>query len=859
MADDASNFVSKMYDGMSKLDKLVNKLVTDFGKLGSAATGAFKNNAGSQSGFGQKGLGSSSSGNIMSGSLGNISQITGAAGQYDMRMALAKGGLQAITGIAAGVATALPDWSTTTARSSALYDASTMAGLGAGGRNRLGLATLGAMKGGLTGLGTDAVTAANLVGMGVMPTFGKNGQLTGQFANLATSTANAAKYLNIDNATAAQALGGLTSGTTSSALMRNFGLYTTNPMTGKRLSPTDIFAQLNARITGGQKLSRADLMTSMQGGALAQDLQLSGLDATQQRLAYQYMLDKASGKNMDLGNNQVMAQLQKESGVNPNQPGYDVNSSSTGTMQAASDAYIAGMQKAAGMIDKFNGAIQKFLNTTAGNNLAQLNAGLGFGGSTNIGQGILGAAGGVIGGIGGIGNSLFQNAMLKRTLTKAGVLGNGAGAAGAAGAGGSGAKAVWNAKANRWQNSATGKFISAAEKDALNATEKVGFKTLGKTLGKLVPGVGTAFNIMSIGSDVMQGNWRGVFGDVGGLLGGAGATAAVTAATGGVGLVAGGLTYAGGSMAGNWLGTQAYDALFGSQQGGESSTIGTGTSSSNGALSLTHPVPKNSKISLMFGVVDSNHPNGHNGIDYAVAAGTSVMAAGDGTVIFAGGNAQNTYPNGAPTLGLQVHIKHAGGWVTKYGHLQAISVQNGTAVKQGQFIGQSGNTGYSTGPHLHFELDDPTGKPADPSAALGGNYSAGFGDSGSAASSSSGSAGVAGAGSAGADLLGFSAAAKQVAGIPTPAPYSGAGSAPSTAATQSATQGQAVVGHGASTTMTGGASVGSGNGGDSAPLKNNIVINVTVAQASESEARRFAQMIKQYIDDEALTSSMGRL
>jgi hypothetical protein len=59
--------------------------------------------------------------------------------------------------------------------------------------------------------------------------------------------------------------------------------------------------------------------------------------------------------------------------------------------------------------------------------------------------------------------------------------------------------------------------------------------------------------------------------------------------------------------------------------------------------------------------------------------------------------------------------------------------------------------------------------------------------------------------------------------------------------------------------MTGGASVGNGQGGDSPGGGNNITINVTVAQASESEARRFAQLIKQYIDDDAITSSMGRL
>lgn len=85
----------------------------------------------------------------------------------------------------------------------------------------------------------------------------------------------------------------------------------------------------------------------------------------------------------------------------------------------------------------------------------------------------------------------------------------------------------------------------------------------------------------------------------------------------------------------------------------------------------------------------------HQGIDWAVPKGTTVVASSGGTVTKAG------WGSG---YGYVVYIKHPDGRETRYGHLSKVLVSSGQSVKQGQKIALSGNTGRSTGPHLHFEI-----------------------------------------------------------------------------------------------------------------------------------------------------------
>jgi hypothetical protein len=97
--------------------------------------------------------------------------------------------------------------------------------------------------------------------------------------------------------------------------------------------------------------------------------------------------------------------------------------------------------------------------------------------------------------------------------------------------------------------------------------------------------------------------------------------------------------------------------------------------------------------------------NGHNGIDYALPERTPVMAAADGVVSRAELDTA-TAANSEVGYGYHIRLGHPNGSMTIYGHLvkDGILVRTGQNVKMGELIGHSGNTGRSSGPHLHFEL-----------------------------------------------------------------------------------------------------------------------------------------------------------
>ena len=128
-------------------------------------------------------------------------------------------------------------------------------------------------------------------------------------------------------------------------------------------------------------------------------------------------------------------------------------------------------------------------------------------------------------------------------------------------------------------------------------------------------------------------------------------------------------------------------------------TAGAAPSPVGNILSL--PVAKSSKITQEYGATKfaqrAYKTQFHNGMDFGIPIGTPVYAALNGKVIAAGNNGRYQY-------GKYVLIEHDNGLVTLYAHLSRHAVSAGQRVETGQLIAYSGNTGYSTGPHLHFTV-----------------------------------------------------------------------------------------------------------------------------------------------------------
>ena len=147
-------------------------------------------------------------------------------------------------------------------------------------------------------------------------------------------------------------------------------------------------------------------------------------------------------------------------------------------------------------------------------------------------------------------------------------------------------------------------------------------------------------------------------------------------------------------------------------------------------ITLQNPAP-GIRISQSFGQNPAVYKPfglaGHEGIDYACAIGTSILAAADGVVFRSGATAGNHGPNkDQGAYGIRVIVEHTWGdqkGYTIYAHLSSVSVKVDDRVSAGAEVGKSGNTGNSSGAHLHFSLvlvdEKNLGYPA--STALGPN------------------------------------------------------------------------------------------------------------------------------------------
>lgn len=105
------------------------------------------------------------------------------------------------------------------------------------------------------------------------------------------------------------------------------------------------------------------------------------------------------------------------------------------------------------------------------------------------------------------------------------------------------------------------------------------------------------------------------------------------------------------------------------------------------------PVPQFYKVSSYFGQRGRRH---HDGIDIPAPRGTPIVAVDNGVVVYS--------DNGIRGYGNMIVIAHSEDIFTVYAHNRSNKVDKGDKVKKGQVIGLVGNTGRSTGPHLHFEI-----------------------------------------------------------------------------------------------------------------------------------------------------------
>jgi murein DD-endopeptidase MepM/ murein hydrolase activator NlpD len=426
--------------------------------------------------------------------------------------------------------------------------------------------------------------------------------------------------------------------------------------------------------------------------------------------------------------------------------------------------------------------------------------------------------------------------------------------------------------------------LNTAKTDAMGGAEGqyiTGIKAATKALEGLAKAGGalaSVFGAVHSGSSMFASDALGqgamnIVGGIGNIVTGLG-----QAALGLIGL--GGDNTVGNASAGGGRG--------GAPVGGDSSTTSNassgGDSSSQGAFKLVHPVSP-AKITARFGQKTSSYtpgkivwPNGHKGVDYEAKAGQTIYAAAGGTVLSTSGGGE---------LGNYVLIDHGNGYFTFYCHLTSITA-SGT-VKTGQPVGTAGNTGTkSSGVHLHFALSKSrsTADAIDPEPFLSGTASS-VPASNPDQSSSGGD--VSGSSSSSSSSVESSSAASSTSGSPLLTTSVSGYSAAPTAAGASSVEGVASwtagnVSNGATSATSTAGTAGAGEGGDgytgadgylssaasgsnAATLSqrksrgggtSNVTINLTIASASDDEARRFATMVKRTLEEDSMMNKMAR-
>ena len=863
-----SGMESKLVGINTQLDRAVKSL-KEIDRLSKSAAGSL----GKVSGSGGVGSGS---GSVMPTFGQNMSSAFSAGGMGAAAGAMTMlGGIgKAAFGMAGGLMAAMPDTTQTINYASQYYNASLFQRRGVN-RQMMQKATFGAMNGGMTSVGSDAAVAEYLSGSGMVFSGAKNST----YMQTVRGVSNAAKYMNMENGAAARAIEGMTSGSMSKNMMMNFGIMTSDQKTGKALTQGQIFEQLSSRLTAGRgAASEADVLESYRRGNLGATLKASGLSEDQQQMFVQYMVEKSRGNNMDLSDQASMDKLMKDSkankGLNPQGAGMEIKSSDTKLMNAAVETYIKAQQDMVPLIKSTNDALEALVPTVGYVNAAFQTL-----------QGSRGTAGviqGVVAGLEGLSQAISGLVSLI-----AGLIGMSALKAGVDGIGklGGGGSPTGPTSSGRKPASGKPRVAGQPKPGSAAAAAKTGSKagtTAMKALkvaGKAGGIVGAAVTVATIGyeSYLYQNNVDGYKDEQDSYWNNYTQNLSNTIKSGGTvgpGYVPQGPSKKGGGY-GNW--------------GGDAGVNSFNATAQNTNKKIKFIKPADGPITSPFGNRGVDYGDGgfHNGMDIGAKEGSPIVASADGTVIEV-----STQSMG----GKYVKIKHANGYTTGYFHQSRQAAVSGATVKQGSVIGYVGATGTAvTGPHLHFTVQNESGKFIDPASVLSGSYSVSSSGTPASDKSSSSSAGVTGPSTSfvSVDQISDMRAKKASQSIPGMSGKSSSSLAnlliPSSSArndaasvSSSRTKGMYLPGaprakqgdpyvaqdgpvnvHAGEAILTAEQAdewrnsrkgITGGKGG-----KNNVTINVTVASASESEARRFAKIVKDYLEEDKMISNMGRL
>ena len=753
----------------SKADKLLNS----FKQIESVLKRIGKSSAG-LGGFG----GANGSGNT--GRTGGFNLGTEDANFYSALDSI-KGGMNPIGGIPVigGMASAaarmsksqfmaMPDVNATINRMSMGYNAAIMNG-NSQMRSAIERSTLSMMGNGLTSPGSDMTVANILASSGISYSANPNSI----YMQNVRTTSNLAKYMNIDNATAAQSVANLTSGPMSGQLMR-MGIMTSDPRSGQMLSTTQILRQFENRITGGKRPSSKEaVLRDLHSGWLGASLSEYGLDETQQQMVIQDLIHQAeTGKAINWEDSKELDRLSKD---NPMLAQYKLSASDTKQMGKAEGKYKEGIDTAVDGLVK--------LNDAAGDLAAQfgnLKSGL----STFLGH----RAG--AGSIQGISDLNKVGSDILNSIPIVGPVAN----------------------------------------SILNFFRIPGFNGGNQTMGTAFAS-GSMASISGVGGSYSKGG-----GDTPTTAGDPGANSGAPAAA------------PRGTISPGGTSTNAKKQSYGAR------------------FTVIKPV-KGGSIIADYGIKGKRWNGGvHKALDWSVPEGTPVVAAHDGIV--------HISDRLSSEVGRYIRLWYTGNgqdrtYSTGYAHLSSFTVPDGTSVKQGDLIAYSGQTGTNCdGPHLHFEVWR-NGERVNPHDYIVGEAT---GTPTKASTSGSGASSSTGADTTGRTAIPlpigqqpdsqFSVSKGNLSGTGK-LEYLGSGGGSTSTIGIDPLSGGTYSSRGVSSSRinAAGSKYGlaySGRGTVSGSLeKPNVTINLSIQKASELEARKFAETVKKYLEEDSLISSMG--